>query len=140
MWHWIPPEPVVPPTVEAPDLLGSGCSAVEQIDPGSQLWDQVTVALFEQEKDRLGLTDQNPPVHIETVVEDGWITLISWFDRTTRPITLWVGEPTDNTWTFTATWNRFGGSAEEILGALKAAFPDAPEGLRCIDTESFRTQ
>ncbi len=74
------------------------------------------------------------------VLSEGWVAVVAWFDQTDRPITLWIGKPDGADWTFTPVWGRFGGSAEEILGAIDAAFPDAPPGLLCIDTEAFRTQ
>ena len=140
VWQWIPPEPVVTPTVEVPDPNGPLCSAVERISPDSALWDEVAAALFEQVRVRLGLTDENQPVYVEGVIHDGSIALIVWFDRGPGGMTLWVGETIENGWAFTAVWDRFGGSAEEILGAIDAAFPNAPPGLLCIDTEAFRTQ
>jgi hypothetical protein len=140
VWQWIPPEPLIPPTVEVPDPDGSLCADVERIDPESSLWEEVAAGLFEALEAELGLTAENRVIYVEGVNHDGWVAVISWFDRSTYGMTLWVGVPNGSSWGFTPIWSRFGAPAEEILGALNAAFPDAPPGLLCIDTEAFRTQ
>jgi hypothetical protein len=140
VWHWIPPDPLVPPTIEPPDPNGPLCAEVVEIDPESTVWDEVAGGLFDQERVARGLTEQNVVIYVEGVTQDGWVTFISWFDRTVEGMTLWVGEPVEPGWSFTPVWGRFGAPAEEILGALDQRFPAAPPGLFCIDTEPFRSQ